>query len=1078
MNKKRKWTNPFVPLSRLLFLCSALLVTSIRLYAQSPGSTKLSIHFPKTQLDAAMLQLLKASPVNIAYDNNKLRLHEWRIQEKDFNQATLSTILDYLLQKTNIRHKEMAGGIMLFAKDSTKAPGIVTGKVIDEENGDPVTSATVSIGNKNVVTGLDGSFTVSVIPGSYTAAISSVGFGSKKITGINVQAGKSFELNITLVRNKNQLASVVVTSSVKKEGVASLYARQKNSAAVSDGISAEQISRTPDNNAAQSLKRISGLTVQDEKFVTVRGLSERYNNVLLNGASLPSTEQNRRNFSFDIIPSGLIDNIVINKTATPDLPSEFAGGLVQVNTKDIPAANYITLSAGTGINTNSTGKEIVSLRRSDKAWLGFDDNRRTWWGKDWNRAEYSPHYYSGNWEKAAEMNRRIPNNWGLVRYKYQPQQSLQLALGRRFQLTEQSRIGLTIAGTYRNESLRVNEFSQFPNYYLYDSANNYQYNTAWGLIGNIAYQSRRHKLVFKNLYNRKYSQESAVNYGKEFNYRVTTVPGGDDVLYYSDVLVISDLRHHRLEGEHQLLTHLKVDWSVDDIQINRDQPDTRSSIGYQANGPKGHYEYILLEANGYLDRGNNIFNSKLTESKRNAALNISIPFTWKGQSQLLKAGYAGSFRKADFQSSAMRLMADPTAQGQEFHKTIFGIPDYQLQNFLQPGLLTYRYASIAAGDGGEDYTGKQDLHAAYAMADLQFLKRWRLIGGVRMENNFMKIHGVSYDKRTGNPVDSVMSYNPVDWLPSANLIYKLNTNMNLRLAYSKTTARADFRERSPFIYYDFRDRSVYRGAIGLEDAFVENLDLRYEYYPSAGEVVSVSFFHKKFTRPVELIGIGASPIQYFYFNLDESVNDGLEIDFRKKLGFIAPKLSWLQQLYLSGNFSWMKGDVKYSPQALMDAAANAGGTPGQAPGATRDRPLQGLSPYAINASIGYDGKIIGATVSYNRFGKRIVNGGFNPYQDQYENPRNVIDLQVSAKLLKEKLVARLNVNDLLQEDYIIYQNVSVNKSTGNFDTPIELIHSSNPNMDPKGTAYNKDKDLLYRRWFKGRTISLIFTYNF
>lgn len=1070
-------------LRRQLFLLPTwlfLLLLPVTLLAQEARYT---IQFGQGNLEDALIKLRTVTGSSIAFDKEEIK--GLRIKSAEYRQKTLEQILSGLIASLPFSI-EKRGAAWLVKKNvqkqvqpvPQKGPGRVTGKIVDDENGQPVVGANVLVGGKGVTTDMEGFFTITLPKGNYTATISFVGYGTKEISDLVVKDNETVTLHATLKRGKGQLASVVVRSSMKKESVASLYSRQKNNAAVSDGISSEQISRTPDNNAAQALKRISGLTIQDEKFVTVRGLSERYNNVMLNGANLPSTEQNRKNFSFDIIPAGLIDNIVVNKTATPDLPAEFAGGLVQVNTKDIPAENYATISVGGGINTNSTGKDIYSLRRSDRAWLGYDDGKRTWWGKTWKREEYSQYYFANNWAKAAEMNQRMPNNWGLVKNSYQPMQNYQLALGRKIELTEHSRLGITLAATYRNEQNTTNDFLQFPLFYKYDDAHAYNYNTAWGAVGNIGYQNRQHKIIFRNLYNRRYSQESNVNYGKEYNYNVTPNPDGDDVRYYTDVLVINDLLHNRLEGEHQLHRNLKIDWAFDNIVMHRDQPDTRASMGYQANGPKGYYEYVWGDASGYIVRGLAIFNSALKETKRNAAVNFSVPLMIKGVKQLFKAGYLGTFREAEFASTALRMVPEPGAStSPAFQEAIFGVPDYELHSLLKPGYLTYKYTSVAASDAGEDYEGNQDLHAVYGMADLNFLKRFRLIGGVRMENNRMDVRAISFDKLTGNPVDTLMRYRTTNWLPSANLVYKLTSRMNVRLAYSKTMARADFRERSPFVYYEFRDRTVYRGAIGLKDAYINNFDLRYEYYPAAGEVVSVSFFHKKFINPVELIGIGSAPLQFFYFNLDESVSNGVEIDFRKTLGFIAPSVPWLSNLYVSGNCSWMKANVKYNPQALMNAAANTGATPGQAPGGKRDRPLQGLSPYTINAGIGYIGKVIGATVSYNRFGKRIASGGFNPYQDQYENPRDVIDLQLSANLLKEKLQVRFNISDLLQQDYIIYQNVSVG-TNGGLNTPVEVIDHPNPNGDPKGTGYNKEKDLLYHKWFKGRNLSLSFTYKF
>ena len=973
-------------------------------------------------------------------------------------------------------------------KPSQVVTGHITGKVVSNKN-ELLPGVTIKVtGGKGTITQVDGTYDLELEPGKYTLEFSFISYTTRRITDVVVTEKKNTPLNIVLSPSSAALKEVVVTANYQKASVEGLYAMQKNNAAVSDGISAEQIRATPDNNAAQVLKRISGLTVQEDKFVTVRGLSERYNNVMLNGSNLPSTEPNRRNFSFDVVPSGLIENVVVNKTATPDMPAEFAGGLVQVNTRDIPAEKFATVTIGSGWNTNSTGKSLYSLRRGDKEQWGSDDGTRTWWGKDWNRDEYRKYATAGDNVKTSQMNAKIPNNWGLYKYSYTPVQNFQFAVGRKFKVNDASAIGVTLAATYRHEENIIDNVRYQPSFYYYDDAKTYNYNTAIGAVANIGFQTKGHKIVFKNLYNRRFSHESDVNYGKEFNFRVTTKEEGDDVKYYSDVVLINELLQNRLEGEHMLHKHLKFDWSADYITVNRDQPDTRSSIGYQAYGPKGYNEYVLNDANGFITRGNAIFNSSLEERRKNVAANFSVPFQVMGANQLIKVGYAGAFRTADFKSTALRLLPDPKGNADSIAKATFGLADYQLQSLLKPGYLTYKFTSVGAGDEGEDYTGDQKLHAAYFMADLNFLKSFRFIGGVRMENNAMDVHGISYNKATGLPVDSIMKYRRTDWLPSFNLIYNLNQAMNVRLAYSKTLARADFRERSPFVYYEFRDRSVYRGAMGLRDAKITNMDIRYEYYPGPGEVISVSGFYKQFKDPVELIGIlsgaGGSQLNMFYFNLDKSTNKGIEVDFRKSLGFISPLSGWLKNVFISGNGSWMKADVEYNANALMQAASDIGAPVGLAPAGKRNRPLQGLSPYVINGGVGYFGKIIGVNVTYNRYGKRILNGGFNPWQDQYENPRDVMDIQLSAALLKNKMQIRFNISDLFQQDYVVYQNVRATSPAslggGAFDpgSPEDQAKNPNPNNDPKGTSYNKNLDFTYHKWFKGRNVSFNITYNF
>ncbi|MGN7721902.1 TonB-dependent receptor domain-containing protein [Chitinophaga sp. 22620] len=1062
----------------------------LNLQGRAQSTRKISLDVKNAPLTAVLEAIEKQTGSPFIY--NRQQVEKIQVASASYQQKSLTDVLDHLLGPYKFGYKLEGGNIILFPqpkkeeKKNASDPGQVSGRIIDEENGQAVPGATVQIGAKGTITAIDGSFTLMLPAGRYTAIISYIGYGTKEISEIEVTGQKTFELNATLKRRKGQLGTVVVTASARKESVAALYARQKNAAAVSDGISAEQIRATPDNNAAQVLKRISGLTVQEEKFVTVRGLSERYNNVILNGANLPSTEPNRRNFSFDVIPSVLIDNIVVNKTATPDMPAEFAGGLVQVNTKDIPAENFASISVGTGINTNSTGKSLYSSPRGGREYLGFDDGRRTWWKKDWDPREYRHYAAVEDNMKASEMNARIPNNWGLYKYKYTPVQNYQFSAGRRISLKNASSLGITLAGTYRHEENITDDQRRQPGYYDYNTGNSYNFSTALGAVANAGFQAKGHKLAFKNLYNHRFSHESGVNYGKEFNFQMIGTPGGDEVFYYTDILLINELLQNRLEGEHLLHKHLKFDWSADYITINRYQPDSRSSMGYQGNGPKGYYEYLLNEGSSYMTRGNNIFNSELKERRQNVSGNFSVPFKIGEANQLIKLGYAGAFRKAHFQSTSLRLFQDSKGDPNATAKAILGLADYELQNFLKPGYLTYVLTGTGSGYAGEDYAGDQQLHAAYLMADLNFLKKFRFIGGMRVEKNNMDVNAIAYNANSGLPVDSNMRYRRTDWLPSANLVYSLTSTMNIRLAYSETLARADFRERSAFKYYEFRDRSIYRGSIGLDDAKIRNLDIRYEYYPGPGEVISVSGFYKKFRKPVELIGLfsGSAELNLFYFNLESATNKGVEIDIRKSLGFIAPAMPWLKKIFVSANGSWMKGDVAYNAEALSKSAADAGSTPGQDPPASRRRPLQGLSPYVINAGLGYFGNVFGANITYNRYGRRILNGGYQPWQDQYENSRDVIDIQLSAVLLKNRLQVRFNISDLLQQDYVIYQNVSANPSSVNgggafiLGSAEDMTNKANMNDDPKGLSYNKELDFALHKWFKGRNLSLTATYNF
>lgn len=1068
-----------------LFALTGLLLLALFTQAQEPVSSlkdRVTVDI-KTMDAAALLQVLQQqTSYTFTFDNAALKALP--VRNIKFKNAELGEVLQHLKTNYGLQFSVTGNKNIGVVRGSAPAPanGKLSGIIVDEENGQPIPGVTVRVGSIGTTSAADGSFSISLPAGNHTAVISYIGYIKKEVTDIAVKGQETFRLNTSIKRTKGQLATVEVKASARKDGINSLYIQQRNNAAISDGISQEQIRRTPDNNVAQVLKRISGLTVQDDKFVTVRGLSERYNNVMVNGTSLPSTEPNRKNFSFDIIPSSLIDNIVVNKTATPDMPAEFAGGLVQINVRDMPIENYTTVTLGTGINTHSAGHAMKSLKRGKYDHFGFDDGGRTWW-KDMDQQQYRSWIGSKNREEIARQNLTIPNNFGIRQFGYVPMQNYQLGLGRRYQLPKGRLIGLTLAGTYRHEEQRSSEMRYFPSsFYFSDSASSvYNFTTALGALANITFQAPRHKLAFRNLYNRRFNTETSDMWGKDFD----KGSGGDAELYTS-ITTINSMLHNRLEGEHTLTRHnIKVDWAADLIDVRRDQPDTRSSKSYESIA-LGEGYYFLTESQGFMTEGINIFNAGLHEQKKNLALNLTLPFTVREAEQKIKLGYSGSFRNAYYESFAVRLMNDANVN-QDVDK-YYGKPDYELASpaYLRPDLLYYNLAGVGSvGDRPADnYEGRQQLHGMYLMADLKFLQRFRLVGGIRGERNNMDVNGITYDYATGRPVDSVMKTETTDWLPSANLTYQLTSQSNLRLAYSKTMSRADFRERSRFMYYEFRERSVYRGASRLDDATITNLDLRYEWYPGPGEIISISAFYKKFDSPVEQIAArGSGGLLFFYFNLRSSENKGFEIDFRKSLGFISKTSPVLKNIFISGNASIMKSNVGYNTDALLAASNGAsGGNSGTLPPDSRNRPLQGLSPYAVNAGIGYFGENAGINFGYNRFGKRILAGGTYPAEDQYENPRDVLDLQLNARFFKKKLDVRFNISDILQQDHIVYQNAIVGKPTdsggGTFGPNPDNIGDPSPNGDPKGTNYNKDYDYTYTRVFKGRNMSINFTYKF
>lgn len=910
-----------------------------------------------------------------------------------------------------------------------RTSGII-GSVLDFKN-NPLSGATILVENlkKTTTTSVSGDYLIQLPAGTYSLRISFVGYETKRITDVVVANGAQTTLNITLSNsNANTLNEVVVTSSAKKESANSLLRAQKNNASMTDGISAEQMKALPDLNTAQSLTRVSGVNVQGGKFVTIRGVSDRYNNVMINGSMLPSTEPNRRNFSFDIVPTSLVGNVVVSKTASPELPGEFTGGMVQIVTKDVPTKNFLEVTIGTGINTATVGNEMLSFQRNENAYLAGVDKNRFWFGegRPFDAFEFFKAYNANDTAYTRRVSRSIPNRWGYYNYGYTPVQNYQLTGGLAKRFSDSKSIGVIAAVTYLNDQFLEAGIANSISNYEY-VANRYKFNTTIGSLLNVTYKSKQFKLAFKNLYNGRYTHQvddrSGLNISQQ-NYQRR----------FSDVLFQSKLFQTRLEGEYLFkASNVKLDFYGDYIIFDREQPDTRYLTTFQPN-----YGFDLSQLT--LDYGG-LFASVFNEKRNNAGFNLSVPFVVKGAKQTFKVGYNYSRRSADYENTGLRIRT-PNLNliknaGFISYETIVTADKFE------NGTLLYSPAYSNNSSTGDTYEGEQTLNAAYAMLDLKVFEKLRVIGGMRYEDNRMDISTSVYlfDNGDSKNTDTVTKYIEPEWLPSVNLVYSFTDKLNLRGAFSKTIARPDFVERSFIYYYDFSDQLIVQGDVGLKQTVVKNYDLRLEYYPSAGEILSMSLFYKDFSFPVERFFELANPSNFIRYKNQPSANAyGIEMDIRKNLGFISKGSKLLERFFATANVTLLTGDIT----TVDNVVAN--------------RPIQGLSPYIINAGLAFQQKKWGANIAFNRSGRKIVNAGDVPSTIQFENPRSVLDVQFNTKLFKEKVELRLNISDLLNQPYIIYSNFN--------DAGV---------TDPKGDALNKAYDYINYDVKKGVNLLLMAT---
>jgi TonB-dependent receptor len=352
------------------------------------------------------------------------------------------------------------------------------------------------------------------------------------------------------------------------------------------------------------------------------------------------------------------------------------------------------------------------------------------------------------------------------------------------------------------------------------------------------------------------------------------------------------------------------------------------------------------------------------------------------------------------------------------------------------------------------------------MGDFSFFKRLRLIAGARAEKTEMYVN--SLDGGGGASYTQYDTIQQTDWLPSATLVYSILPELNLRASYNKTLIRIDFRELSNNQYYNVDDRVTVQQWIKLQPGYTENYDARVEWYPRAGEVVSVGYFHKKFIHPVEMmlrVSADKQNRSHIPVNLEEAVAQGVEFNWRKSfdfLGFLAPAF---RDIYFTGNYTWLKNHVVFNIVNLPEWAERSSSY------VKRDRPLMGLSPYLVNLGLAYEGQVFGAAVNYNRIGRKLLVAGETEYEDQYDNPRDVLDLQLSARLLKRRLELKLNASDILNQDVVVYWNRTRKLVEGTSDTFMYEDNTSG-NMD-----YDEGDNAI-SRIRKGVNITLSLSYTF
>ena len=885
--------------------------------------------------------------------------------------------------------------------------GTVRGKVIDANSGEPLTGATVMVkeNSDGAVTDFAGKYTLKTEPGTYTIRVSFVSYEKKIFQDVTVKAGEVKVLDANLEKaSSTDLEEVVVSAKTRRNTATSMMVVQRKSAHIMNGISSGKISELGDANAAQALKRVTGVSVQEGKYIYVRGLGERYTNIILNDAEIPALDPEKNTVQMDIFPSNIIENIKVNKTFTPDMSGESTGGEVNIVTRDFPEKFTFQFSNSIGYNPRANlNTDFLTYPGGDLDWLGTDDGTRD----IPKRAQ-------------AALNKTIENDFGQIiqgpnRFSVKDLNDVSKSFNKRFTPTTKK--------SFLDHSHKLaigDQISIGQNQAIgYNFALNYSRNFSYYEDGTSAvYEESYTPSPFRETNDRRGKQDVIVSGlanvnvklspNHKFGVRYLKTQSGDKIARSQDgqfhyennfvqdrqlSFIERAMNSYQVHGKHVFpaLNNSTIKWSGSYIDMHQSEPDQRFFINLYEQDANGNPSDYMIKTNTKPKR----FYRDMQENNIDLKLDADIPVNIGEKEINLKFG--GTYVKKD------RTLDDVQFE-LKYDKTDFPTGDinYFLDNYMisENNHGGYYYTDDYTSDLNNSYTANQTVYAGYGMVNFSPFDNLRIITGVRMEKSYIFTENqVSEDSKLYKSGD----LNELDLLPSLNATYTIIEKMNLRLALARTLARPVFKEIGTS-YYDYKTGIYYQGNPDLKRALVNNIDTKWEYYFDRGERVAVSAFYKNFKNPIEQkLSVSTQNFEILHVNSDNANVYGVEFEFRKKLDFIKA----LKNYSLEGNLSFVKSSVTIPGKVLKDIRQKD-------PDKSSTRPMLGQAPYIINAHLNYENTDmkLKSNIGFNMSGEKLllITKGSTPYI--YEQPSPSLNFNISKGLGKHFSI-KLSASNLL-----------------------------------------------------------------
>jgi TonB-dependent receptor len=890
--------------------------------------------------------------------------------------------------------------------------GFLRGNVSDGEIGGPMIGANVVLADNpsvGTITDFDGNYSLPLDPGTYNIKISFISFVSQTFTDVVIKPGEVTIIDTELKPAVDELAAVEIVAEARRNTETAVLMDMKNATGVMDGLSVQSIRKIGDSDLSGAIKRVTGVTVQDGKYVYVRGLGDRYTKTTLNGMAIPGLDPDVNAVAIDIFPTSVLENVAVFKSFTPNQYGDFTGGLVNVVTKNFPDVKETQVRLGVGYVFGQTfNNDFILYDRGGTDWLGFDDGTRE---LPINKNTVIP-LEPLNDPELERITRSFNSTLATSQANALMNTSLSFRHGNQINKENGETWGYNFVLNYRNNNNFYEDFEA--NTFLKPAGDSADENelfrdeqrigvvgrneVQWSALASGAY--KKGNSDFNAMILHSQSAETSASKRRSTNFNQTQARLVEDILTFTQ----RSLTTFMIGGRHQV-DKLNIEWRNALTRSRVYDPDFRTTAYSITTG-----DTTLNTGDGAgIDR----FWRDLNEINENFRVDLTYEFN---KSFKLLAGGNALLKWRDFET---------LAYGHDrVNKTdVVGDPDWFLQD---ENIWTTSDNSGTFTIGNFEpintFEARQNVFAGYLMGENRIFGNMRAIYGVRVEQGSMFYTGVTGD--ASEALNDAQTLDELNFLPSLNLVYELTEKMNLRGSYTQTLARPSFKEKSNAQIFDPITKRTFVGNIDLDQTEIQNYDLRWEWFLGPRELISVAAFYKQFDGHIELVAFETAPDNLKPRNAGSANVTGIEVELRKSLGFLAGESSKiLNRFFIGGNLTLVQSEV--------DMREVNTGNEGQTeydlrqdnlrPGETLDffRDMAGQSPYAINANLTYEiiEKQFNVSVAYNVQGEQltVIASGRRP--DVYTIPFHSLDFNAYFSF-GEKLNSRivLGLNNILDDD--------------------------------------------------------------